>query len=248
MTTALLHPQCSPKQSLNQIMKNLLTIGASSIAALTSLISTAWGQDAVTFTPVDGTTFSNYMSQSAWTLLLDVQHSGAGYLMTDSATNGYTTSLNASFSASIVLSESGGLVSVTDRILNGRFGSTGAMAGTNISSTTQLTGILIGMTDAFTPGDGGATISDLYIGSNYEPSVADTTGGATFGGALLCSFSEATASLENITFTINQPEGSGGERIFVIGLEASSVPEPGSLALVLLGGLALFSTCASHRN
>jgi hypothetical protein len=229
-------------------MKNLLAIGAASVAAFTGFIPMAWGQGSVTFTPVDGATFSNYLSQAAWTLLLDVQHSGAGYLMTGSATNGYTTSLNAAFSASVLLSESGGTVSVTDQILNGRFGSTGATAGTNISSTTPLTGIVIGMTDAFTPGDGGATISDLYIGANYEPSVSDTTGGATFGGALLCSFSEATASPDNIAFTLNQPDGSGGERIFVMGLEASPVPEPGSLALAGLGVPVLFSTIARRRK
>lgn len=227
-------------------MKTLFATVAA-CAALIGFIPAASGQGTVTFTPITSQSqLTPYQGQAAWTLTLDVQHGGAGYLFTDTATNSYTSGLNIAYSASVLLSESGGTVTASDQILNGRFGSTGATGGTSISSLTPLTGVLIYMTDAFPGPDtgsglGGATISSLYIGSNYQPTVADTTSGETFGGGMLCSFSDPTASLNSLAFTLNQPSGAGGEKIFVVGLEANAVPEPSTIALAGIGGLAMLT-------
>jgi hypothetical protein len=214
-------------------------------ALFVGFISPAFGQGTVTYTSLSASQLGDLESMSVWTLLLDVQHNGTAYLMTRTETNAYTSGLNIAYSASVLLSESGGTVTVTDEILNGRFGSTGATAGTSINSTDTLSGIIIAMTDAYTPADGGATIGDLYLGANYQPNVADTTRDSFSG--ILCTFSDPTSDF-SAAFTLTQPEGSGEERIFIIGLSADPVPEPSSFALAGFGGLALYVAIKRRRK
>jgi hypothetical protein len=229
-------------------MKTLFTTVAA-WAALIALTPEASGQGTVTFTSLASPSkLTEYRSQAAWTLLLDVQHGGRGSLNNGSTTNFFDTTLGGAYTAGILLSETNGIVTVSYVNQNGRFGSTGNMGGTNISSSALLSGIVIGMTDAFTPDDGGATITDLYLNSYYQPFVADSTGGATFGGGLLCSFSDPTDFFNSFAFTLNQPAGSGGEMIYVIGLEATPVPEPGPFVLAGFGGLALFAGLARRKQ
>ena len=220
-------------------MKTKLTADIAAFeVAFVGLGHTVHGQGTVVYTALTSQSqLAVYQSQAAWTLLLDVQHGGAAYLMTSTATNAYSTTLDGAYSANVFMSQSNGSITVSSEILNGQFGSTGAKAGTNISSLSSISGLVFGIINPYLAFGDRQIITELYMtGSNYQPSVADTLN-VPFAG-MLCTFGTSTTQF-NAAFALSQPLGGSNGQIYIMGLATSPVPEPSTLALAGLGGFII---------
>ena len=213
-------------------MKTLLaTIAACS--ALIGFIPAASGQGNVTFTPINSATYSNYLGQAMWVGVVDTR-GGSGFLSPVNTYHG--GSLGGANQTSIQLTDGNNTAGLSYQILSGSPSLiVGETQSSSISSLSPVMDLVIGIFSPLQPNGFGQTanVSDLYIGSNYEPSVADTAT-STFSG-MLCSFDNPTSAF-NFACTLNTGFDSASQ-IYIV---AVPTPEPSTLALAGLGGVALF--------
>ena len=186
-------------------------------------------------------TFNSINSQSELDTYLN-QSSSIGYIDTEGFAGFYPSTL-ASYDASsanntsVSLAVGGNSAQFSVNIVSGQFGSTGGTASESVSSLTPIIGLAIGIISPYQSQGRTATISDLYIGANYEGLVADTSS-STFSG-MLCSFQNQSSTF-NMTFTLATPLSSASE-IKVGLISAVPVPEPNTLVLVGLGAVSLLA-------
>jgi hypothetical protein len=206
------------------------TVGLIAIAIVMAC-SAARAQGTVTFTSIDQATFNNYLSQAAWVALVDTR--GLAGFSDPSLAAGYDGP--DANTTSVSLTNGDGIAGLSVDIVSGQFGSTGGTASESVDSLTPIIGLAIGVVSPSQSQGRTAAVSDLYIGANYQGSVANTSS-STFSG-MLCDF-QNPSSLFDTLFTLTTGVTSASQ-IYVIGITADPVPEPSSLALIGLGGIGL---------
>ena len=211
------------------------TFIAAMAAVLLVMPTLSRAQGVVTVTPISLATYNSYLSGALWVGEIvpnpgQVGFPASGSLASYSAGGANTTA--------ILLTEGGGTVNLSATVTSGESSTydLGATANRSISSLTPVNGFVIGIFSPLQPGNPNATASatGLYVnGSQYSPTIANTLG-TTFSG-VYCSFQDPSAAY-NAAFTVNST-GSSASQIYIFGVQ--TVPEPGTIALAGLGGVAM---------
>jgi|GEM_PF-1826461 hypothetical protein len=199
---------------------------------IVALCSTARAQGTVTFTPINGSTFSNYLDQAAWVALVDTR-GNVGFSSNPSSLVGYDG--GAAQDTSVSLTELNGDVTITTTINNGLGPVAGETTSSMIDSLTPISGLVIGIISPHQSSGGIATVDNWYIGSSYQSPVTGTSS-ASFGG-MAGIFEYQNSSFES-TFSLETPLDSSSQ-IYIVGYSLESTPEPCVAAFIGLAGLAL---------
>lgn len=193
---------------------------------------TAKAQGNVTFTPINSqATFNSYLDQAAWVALVDTR--GLAGFSSPSLASGYDGP--DANSTSVSLTNGNNTVGFSLDIVSGQAGTTGETVIETTGSLNPIIGYAIGIVSPAQSQGRTASVTELYIGANYQGSVANTAS-SSFSG-MLCSFQNPATSFDSV-FTVTTGLSSASQ-IYIIGIKA--VPEPSCLTLVGLGGISLIT-------
>jgi hypothetical protein len=202
--------------------------------------SAARVQGNVTFTPIDGTTFSNYLSYDGGSAAVINTGGNIGFSSIPSSFVGYDGP--SALETYVTLAQSAGTITIKALITDGVAGTTGESFSTSGSSTVPIYGLVIGILSPFQGQRATVTIDNLYVGASYQSPVASTSD-ATFSG-MLVEFENQTTSFTS-SFTMTAGQVASGSQVYMVPI-TQPVPEPDSIILVAISGLLVLFT--RHRK
>ena len=149
--------------------------------------------------------------------------------------NGNVLNLGQAFNTSFFVSDSNGAVTVTSQINSGIGVSTNPTSTSISSSLTPIMGVAF---FAITNSSGvHGSIDQVYLnGTSYLPNAVAASG---VPNGTLVMFGQGTSSF-NMAFDINSASIGNTDEYYILGITTTTVPEPSTLGLAALGGVALF--------
>ena len=211
----------------------LIPVIVALFAAIVGFSPVPHGQENVTSLSSDQ--FNVLLNQSAWIVQVDGNGSSLWLDAGTSHTNGNVLNLGQAFNTSFFVSDSNGAVTVTSQINSGIGVSTNPVYTSIGSSLTPIVGVaFFAITNR---SDVHGSLDQVYMnGTSYLPNAVAASG---VPNGTLVMFGQGTSSF-NMAFDINSASIGNTDEYYILGITTTTVPEPSTLGLAALGGVALF--------